>query len=145
MAHKYLSGRTWYLLMSVNAFTDTYTLVCLTKQGLNRERAVNKQDTQCELSKSFGAVDRVLDLECVTDLTPAALAANVGEASYKLISQWFEAGTVVKIRRKTPTDGSELFQESSGTITKLSDATEVAGNMTFSMTIELTGDFDETA
>lgn len=145
MAVKYLSGRTFYLLLSANAFTDTYTLVCLTKQGLDRERPVNKIDTQCEQAKSFGSVDRVMTLECVCNLTPTALAANVGEASYKKISEWFEAETELQMKRKTPTDGSELYQQSTCKISKLSDAAEVAGNLTFTMTLELYGTFDETA
>ncbi len=145
MSVKYLPGRTFYLLLSANTWTDTYTLVCLTKQGLNRERAVNKVESQCEMAKSFGAVDRVMDVECVTNLTPAALAANVGEASYKLISQWFEADTELSVKRKTPSDGSEQYMESKCKIVKLSDVAEVAGNQTFSMTLELYGTFDETA
>lgn len=144
MAEKYLPGRTYYLLLSDDAWTTTYTLVCLTKQGLNRERSVNKQDTQCGFSKSFGAVDRVMDVECVTNLTPTAVAAGVGEASYKKVSAWFEAGTEIKMKRKTPTDGTDQYQESACTIAKLSDAADVGGNQTFSMTLELTGAFDET-
>lgn len=145
MAVKYLAGRTYYLLFSANDFTDTYTAVCLTKQGLDRERSVNKVESQCEMAKAFGIVDRSMTVECVTNLTPTALAANVGEASYKLFSQWFEAGTELSIKRKTPSDGSEQYQQSKCKISKISDAAEVAGNQTFTMTLELYGDFDETA
>lgn len=141
----YLAGRTFNLTLSANAGTDVYTLVCLMKQGVTRERAVNKQDTQCGIAKAFGAVDRTMTVEAVNNLTPDALASNVGEASYKLIAQWFEANTVLQVTRKSPTDGSLIFMQSNARIQKLDDAADVAGNQTFSFTLEFEGTFDETA
>lgn len=140
----YLAGRTFMLLLSANGFTDTYTLVCLTKQGLKRNRPVSKQDSQCGQAKAYGEVDRTMDIEALNNLTPDALASNVGEASYKLISQWFEANTQLKFRRKQPSDGSQLYQEGSCKIANLDDAAEVGNNMTFSFTLEIEGDLDET-
>jgi hypothetical protein len=141
----YLPGRTFYLLMSTNSFTDTYTLVCLTKQGLTRSRSVNKQDSQCGIVKSYGEPDRVMTVEAVNNLTPDALTANVGEASYKLLATWFEANTLLYIRRKTPSDGSQLFMEGTARISKLDDSAGVADNHSFSFELEFEGTFDETA
>jgi hypothetical protein len=145
MAVKYLPGRTFYLLLSADNWTTTYTLVCLTRQGLKRSRAVTKQDSQCGVAKSYGAPDRSMSVEAINNLTPATVAAGVGEASYKLISTWFEANTELKMKRKTPSDGSELYQESACKINDLEDSASVEGNFTFSFTLELEGDLDETA
>lgn len=141
----YLAGRTFYLLLSDDNWTTTYTLVCLTKQGLKRSRPVNKQDSQCGQAKSYGEVDRNMDVEAINNLTPDAVSAGVGEASYKKIAAWFEANTVLKVKRKTPSDGSHLYMESSARIANLDDSEGVADNMTFSFTLELEGDIDETA
>lgn len=141
----YLPGRTFYLLMSDDNWTTTYTLVCLVKQGLKRSRSVTKQESQCEMAKSFGAVDRTFSVEAVNNLTPDAVASNVGEASYKKIASWFEAATPLKIKRKSPSDGSHLYMESSATIVGMDDSAAVADNMTFNFEMELTGDLDETA
>lgn len=145
MAVKYLPGRTFYLLLSDDNWTTTYTLVCLQRQGLKRSRAVTKQDSQCGVAKSYGSPDRSMSIEAINNLTPAAVAAGVGEASYKKIASWFEANTELKVRRKTPSDGSELYMESTCKINDLEDAAAVEGNMTFSCTLELEGDLDETA
>lgn len=144
MSVKYLNGRTYYVLLSDDNWATTYTLVCLSKQGLDRERSVSKQETQCEMAKSFGIVDRSFTADCVTNLTPAAVAAGVGEASYKKLSTWFEAGTELRWKRKSPADGSDQYQESRCVINKLSDAVEVNNNQSFSLSFELVGDFDET-
>ena len=141
----YLPGRTFYLLLSADSWTTTYTVECLTNQGLKRSRPVTKQDTQCGQAKAYGTPDAMMDVEAVVNLTPDAVAAGVGTASYKLISGWFEANTELKMRRKTPTDGSQLYQESTCKIASIDDAAEVASNMTFSFTLELTGTLDETA
>lgn len=142
----YLPGRTFYLLLSTTSvFTDTYTLVCLQKQGVSRSRAVNKQDSQCGIAKAYGEVDRTMAVEAINNLTPNALAANVGEASYKLIATWFEANTLIYVRRKSPTDGSLLYMDSPARISKLDDSVDVAGNMTFSFELEFEGAWDETA
>ncbi|MGQ0740215.1 MAG: hypothetical protein ACT4OJ_14280 [Bacteroidota bacterium] len=141
----YLPGRTFYLLLSDDNWTTTYTLVCLSKQGLKRNRPVTKQDSQCGQAKAYGEVDRMMDVEAINNLTPDAVAAGVGEASYKKIASWFEANTALKMRRKTPSDGSQLYQESACKLASLDDSAGVAENMTFSFTLELEGDLDETA
>ena len=140
-----LAGRTFYLLLSDDDWTTTYTLECLTKQGLSRSRAVNKQDTQCGQAKSYGSVDRTMALEAVTNLTPDAVSGGVGTASYKKIATWFEANTALKVKRKTPSDGSHQYMESACRISKLDDSADVASNQTFSLELELEGDIDETA
>jgi hypothetical protein len=146
MAVKYLPGRTFFLLLSDDAWVTTYTLVCLMKQALDRERSVTKVETQCELAKSFGAIDRSMNLECVTNLTPDAVVAGVGQASHKKISAWFEASVeTLHVKRRMPDPaGTDQYAESACTITKLSDAVDVQGNQSFTMTLELTGAFDET-
>ena len=141
----YLQGRTFYLLLSDDNWTTAYTLECLTKQGLKRSRSVTKQDTQCGYAKAYGEVDRMMDLEAVTNLTPDAVAAGVATASYKKIAQWFEANTSLKVRRKTPSDGSQQYLESTCRIASMDDSAEVANNQTFSLTLELEGTLDETA
>lgn len=140
----YLPGRTFYLLLTNDSWTTTYTLVCLTNQGLKRSRSVNKQDSQCGVAKAYGEVDRMMDVQAINNLTPDAVAAGVGEASYKLISTWFEANTVLRMKRLTG-DGSTLYQESQCKVAGIDDAADVAGNMTFGFTLELEGTFDETA
>ena len=145
MAQTYLQGRTFYLTLSANSGTDVYTLVCLTKQGLSRDRAVTKQDSQCGIAKAYGAVDRSMNVEAINNLTPAALAAHVGEASYTLCATWFEANTLLTVTRKTPTDGSYLYMSGTARIQKLDDSADVAGSMTFNMVLEFEGDLDETA
>lgn len=140
----YLPGRTFYVYLTDDNWTTTYTLECLTKGGLKRSRPVNKQDTQCGQAKSYGTPDRMMDLEAVTNLTPDAVAAGVGTASYKKIAQWFEAATALKVRRKFPTDGSQQYLESDCKIASLDDDAEVAANQTFSLTLELEGVPDET-
>lgn len=139
----YLAGRTFNLLLSDDNWTTTYTLVCLTKQGLKRSRAVTKQDSQCGIAKAYGEVDRMMDVEAINNLTPDAVASGVGEASYKKIATWFENNTALKIKRRSPTDGSNLYMESNGKIANLDDSAGVAENMTFSFTLEL-DDIDET-
>ncbi len=140
----YLAGRTFLLLLSDDNWTTTYTLVCLTKQGLKRSRPVTKQDSQCGQAKAYGEVDRTLDVEALNNLTPDAVATGVGEASYKKVSTWFEANTQLKFRRKQPSDGSQLYQEGSCKLANLDDSSEVGNNMTFSFTLEIEGDIDET-
>lgn len=144
MAEKYLQGRTFYLLLSADNWTTTYTAVCLTRQGMDRQRNVSKVDTQCGMAKAFGSVDRVLNFEAVNNLTPAAVAAGVGEASYKKMAEWMEAETELKFRRKTPADGSELYQEGTCKIQSLGDAAEVGNNQTFTVVLEILGALDET-
>lgn len=141
----YLAGRTFYLLLSDDNWTTTYTLVCLQKQSLSRSRAVNKQDSQCGIAKAYGEVDRTMSVEAVHNLTPDAVASGVGEASYKKIATWFEANTALNVKRKTPNDGSYLYMESACRISKLDDVAEVAGNQTFSFELEMEGTFDEAA
>jgi hypothetical protein len=145
MAVKYLAGRTFYLTFSPDAGTSVYTAVCLIKQGVNRSRSVTKVDNQCEVSKAYGMPDRNMTVECMNNLTPAALAAGVGEASHKLFATWFEANTQLTIKRKTPSDGSEQYMESLGRIVKLDDVADVGSNQTFSLEVEFEGTFDETA
>lgn len=140
----YLPGRTFMLLLSDDNWTTTYTLVCLTKQGLSRSRSVNKQDTQCGIAKAYGPSDANMPIEAVNNLTPNAVSSGVGEASYKKIASWYEANTSIKVKRKTPTDGSQLYLEASARISKLDDAADVGGNMTFSFDLEIEGDLDET-
>jgi hypothetical protein len=140
----YVQGRTFLLKLSPDAGTTWYTLVCLIKQGLNRERPVTKQDSQCGQAKAYGEVDRNMDVECLNNLTPDAVAAGVGEASYQLVSQWFESNTLLQMEREVG-DGSDLYQSSDCRVSKIADTEEVATNMTFSFTLELEGDFDETA
>lgn len=141
----YLAGRTFYLLLSDDSWTTTYTLVCLNKQGMKRSRPVSKQDSQCGQAKAYGEVDRTFDVEAINNLTPNAVVTGVGEASYKKISTWFEANTALKFRRKEPSDGSYLYQEGSCKIANLDDDAESNNNMTFSFTLEIEGDLDEIA
>jgi hypothetical protein len=140
----YLPGRTHYLLLSDDNWTTTYTLVCLTKMGVGRSRAVTKQDTQCEMAKAYGASDGSMPVEAVNNLTPNAVAAGVGEASFKKVSAWYEANTQLKMKRKAPTDGSQLYMESSCKISKIDESVDVANNQTFTFDLELEGVFDET-
>ncbi len=132
------------LELSDDNFTTTYTLVCLTKQGMRRSRSVTKQDTQCEIAKAYGAADRMMPIEAVNNLTPDAVSSGVGEASYKKIASWFEANTTIKMKRRTPSDGSQLFQLGECKINNLEDSESVGDNMTFSFELELQGDLDET-
>jgi hypothetical protein len=141
----YLPGRTQYLYVSPDNWTTTYTLVCVNKLGLKSSRAVNKQESQCGVAKEFGADDNTLDVEAINNLTPDAVVAGVGEASYKLVRSWFVAVTELKWRRKTPTDGSQLFQEGVAKIANIDDENSVGENMTFSFTLEIIGAIDETA
>lgn len=141
----YLAGRTHYLLLSDDSWTTTYTLVCLTKQGMSRSRAVTKQDSQCEMAKAYGASDGTMSVEAVNNLTPNAVSAGVGEASFKKVSAWYEANTQLKVKRKAPSDGSQLYIESSCKISKIDESADVAGNQTFSFELELEGVLDETA
>jgi hypothetical protein len=141
----YLQGRTFYVLLSDDNWTTTYTLECLTKQSLSRSRAVNKIDNQCEVSKAYGNVDRNMPLEAVNNLTPDAVSGGVGTASYKKMSAWFEANTQIRVKRKTPSDGSQLYMESACKVSKLDDVVDVASVMTYSLELELEGTFDETA
>lgn len=141
----YLGGRTFYLKLSADNWTTTYTLVCLVKQGLTRSRAVTKQDSQCGTAKAYGEVDRMMSVEAINNLTPDPVASGVGEASYKLIASWLEANTALKVKRQTPSDGSQLYMESACRISKLDDSAGVADNFTFNFELELEGDIDETA
>lgn len=142
----YVPGRTFYLLLSADSWTTTYTLVCLMKQGLSRSRAVNKQESQCGVAKSYGEVDRTMAVEAMNNTSPDAVALGVGEASYKQIAIWFEANTLLKVRRKYPSaTGAEVFMESECRISKLDDSVAVADNMTFNFDLELEGAIDETA
>lgn len=140
----YLPGRTFLLLLSPDNWTTTYTLVCLTKMGLKRSRPVTKTDTQCGQAKAYGEVDRTLDFEGLNNLTPNAVSAGVGEASYKLVSSWFEANTQLRFKRREPSDGSQLYQEALCKLANLDDSAEVASNMSFSFTLEIEGAIDET-
>lgn len=140
----YLPGRTFYLLLSDDSWTTTYTLVCLQKQGLSRSRAVTKQESQCGVAKAYGEVDRTFPVEAINNLTPDAVAAGVGEASYKKIATWFEANTALKVKRRTPTDGSQLYMEANCKISKMDDSVDSTNNMTFSFELELE-DIDEVA
>ena len=141
----YLPGRTFYLLLSDDNWTTAFTLVCLQKQAMNRERPVSKQNSQCGVAKAYGEVDRSMDVEALNNLTPDAVSAGVGEASYKKISGWFEGNAQLKMKRKTPTDGSQLYQESACKVSKISDQADSENNMTFNFSLELEGDLDETA
>lgn len=140
----YLAGRTFLLKLSPDNWTTTYTLVCLSKQGMKRSRPVTKQDTQCGQAKAYGEVDRTLDFEALNELDPTAVSGSVGQASYKLVSSWFEANTQLRFKRAEPADGSDLFQEGACKIASLDDDAEVANNMTFSGTLEIEGALDET-
>ena len=141
----YIPGRIFYLLLSADSFTTTYTLVCLMKQGLSRSRAVNKQESQCGIAKSYGEVDRTMSVEAINNTTPDAVALGVGQCSYKQIATWFEGNTLLKVRRKYPTaDGTGLFMESECRVSKLDDTNDVANNMTFNFELELEGAIDET-
>lgn len=140
----YNPGRTYYLLISDDNWTTTYTLECITKHGLKRSRSVNKQDTQCGIAKARGSVDRMMDVEAVTNLTPDAVASGVGTASYKKVATWFEADTALKVKRKVG-DGSTDYLESGARIVSLDDSNDVASNQTYSLTLELEGTLDETA
>ncbi len=140
----YNPGRTFLLKLSADNWTTTYTVVCLTRQGMRRSRAVTKQDSQCGVAKAYGAPDRSMPVEAINNLAPAAVAAGVGEASYKQIATWFESNTELKMKRSVG-DGSTLYQEATCRINDLEDAEDVANNMTFSFVLELEGDLDETA
>lgn len=96
------------------------------------------------MAKSYGAVDRTMSIEAINNLTPTAVSGGVGEASYKQIATWFEANTELKVKRKTPTDGSELYMESTCRISKLDDTVGM-DNHTFNFDLELEGTIDETA
>lgn len=138
----YQPGRTFMLLVSDDNWTTTLTVVCLNKQGLKRSRPVNSVDTQCGFSKAYGSADRKFDAEAVNNLTPDAVVAGVGEASYKKFASWFEANTELKFKREAA-DDTQLFQEFSGKLASLDDANDVNTNMTFSFTVEIES-IDET-
>lgn len=141
----YIQGRTFYVLFSDDDWTTTYTAVCLSKQGLNRERPVTKQNSQCGVAKSYGPVDRNMDFECINNTTPDAVSAGVGEASYKKFATWFEANTALKVKRMDPSDtGVNLYFEADCRLSKLSDSADSETNMTFSFSVEIEGDPVET-
>lgn len=133
----YLAGDTFYLDLSVNNFTDTYTLVCLRRQGMKRQLERRTQTSQCGVNKAHGEWDRTLDVEAFNNLTPDALVSNVGEASYKLIAQWAEAKTTVYFERKSPADGSYLYQSGTAKIINLDDEEPSDENMSFSFTLDI--------
>jgi hypothetical protein len=145
MALTPIQGTSFLLKLSANAFTDTYTLVCLTSQAMNRERSVNNTDTQCGTVSGRGNPTRTIDATIVVNTTPAALVTNVGEASYKLLETWFENDTALTFKRESPVDdGADIYQSGTCYITKLNDTAAVGEKMVADITFTIDGALDLT-
>lgn len=145
MALTPIQGKAFLLKLSPDAFTSTYTVVCLTSQSMNRERPVNNTDTQCGTVSGRGNPTRSIDATLVVNTTPAALAAGVGEASYKLLEQWFEGDTALTFKRESPVgSGTDIYQTGTCYITKLNDTAQVGEKMVCDVTLTIDGVLDLT-
>jgi len=140
-----IAGRTFKFKVSVNAFTDTYTLVCVMNQRMRAARSENKQDTQCGMVTSRGSIDRTFELQFLANATPDALVTNAGEVSYELWQSWFESDQAIAFKRQSPDgSGTDLHQAGTIYINSIDDEAAVDGNLVVTTTVSVQGVLDIT-
>jgi hypothetical protein len=145
MALTTIQGTGFLLKLSPDNWTTTYTVVCLTNQGMNRERDVNVTATQCGTASGRGPIKRSIDATLVVNTTPAAVASGVGEASYKLLETWIETDTALLFKRESPVgSGTDIYQVGTCWLTKMNDSAAVGEKMVCDITLTIDGDLDLT-
>lgn len=138
-------SKNFLLKLSDDNFETTYTVVCLTKQGMTRSRQVNEKDTQCGIMTSRGAAKRVIPFELVVNTTPNAVVTGVGEASYKKLEEWFENDVALQFKRESPVGaGTDLSQTGVCYITRFDDDETVGEYMSASGDLTIEGEIDLT-
>jgi len=140
-----IKGRVLKFKVSIDAWTTTYTLVCLMNQRMRSSRSTATQDTQCGVVKSRGSVDRTYELQFLCNATPDAVAAGAGEISYELWQAWFESDQIIKFKRQSPDgSGTDLHQEGNIYIDSIDDEAAVDGNLVVTTTVSVDGVLDIT-
>lgn len=139
-----LQGKLILLEMSDDNWTTSYTLTCLISQGFQGSRSVSTKSTQCGTSVGLGPADNKIPWEADLNTTPDAVAAGVGQVSLVKLMTWYDAGTLLRVRQKYPTDGSVFYRESAAYLTEYNETDPTDNVVTATGSFQLTGALDMT-
>lgn len=139
-------GKDLALILSDDAFTTSYTLVCFVSGSTKSSFSVNTEESACGVHTGIGSVNFSVNATAIVKVDPTAATGTplVGEASYKKLKQWNVGQTLVAYKVTAGTAGADFYETGDMYLNDISLDWQVGQTVKTSFTMTGTGTLDIT-